>query len=161
MSVTKNVTRTITINPAFLAEVKDLHRDLWDGLRALQDMCAAPITLEGKCFEFIARLNDLRDKLALQFSLEEAYGYFDDPAFCCPTFARRARDLMSEHRDLYREIAQIADQAEELLSHRDLAALTTVIPVTFEQFARRLRNHESEETKLTHDGLMQDIGGGD
>lgn len=154
-------TKTVTMNPAFLADVKDLHQDLWKGLHALQEMCSMPISLEGKCFEFIGRLGDLRDKLAFQFSLEEAYGYFDDPAFCCPTFARRSAELMQQHRDLYLEIDRIADRAEQLLSVRDLAALTTVIPVEFEAFATRLQDHESAETRLMHDGLMQDIGGGD
>lgn len=153
--------KTVTINAAFLADVKDLHQELWDGLHELQRMCSMPISLEGKCFEFVGRLSDLRDKLAFQFSVEEAYGYFDDPAFCCPTYAKRSGELMQQHRDLYVEIDRITEQAENLLSVRDLAALTTVIPVAFEAFAKKLQTHESEETQLMHDGLMQDIGGGD
>lgn len=161
MSQTVKSTKTITINPAFLAEVKDLHEELWTGLRQLQELCASPISLESKCFEFTGRLSDLRDKLAFQFSVEEAYGYFDDPAFCCPTFADRAAKLLLEHRELYEEIARITEQADELLSERDLAALTTVIPVAFDEFCRKLEAHESAETRLTYDGLMQDVGGGD
>ncbi|QDS89951.1 hypothetical protein [Rosistilla ulvae] len=160
MSVS-NKAKTVTVNPAFLADVKDLHQELWDGLHALQEMCSLPISLEGKCFEFIGRLSDLRDKLAFQFSVEEAYGYFDDPAFCCPTFARRSGELLQQHRDLYMEIDSIAERAEQLLSVRDLAALTTIIPVAFDRFADKLQKHESAETQLMHDGLMQDIGGGD
>lgn len=154
-------TSTVTVNAAFLQEIKEVNQEMWDGFCSLESMCSRPMSLKDHCFELTGRLSDLRDQLALHFALEEAYGYFDEPEDAMPGIAERASSLRGQHRTLYQEFDLLVEQAETLLYERRLAALTTVIPVAFDQFAARFRQHEAEESALLQEVWTQDTGVGD
>jgi hypothetical protein len=72
-SVDVTAERTLTINAAFLQEIKEDNREL----RHLLDGCAAllarpdPAGIDPK--RLAAMLSKLRDQLAMHFALEEAY----------------------------------------------------------------------------------------
>lgn len=154
-------TATVTVNAAFLQEIKEVNQEMWESFSDLERMCARPMSLKDHCFEFVGRLGDLRDQLALHFALEEAYGYFEGPEDVAPDIAERAGKLRGQHRTLYQEFDALTEQAEELLYHRHLAALTAVLPVSFDNFAERLREHEAAESDLLQEAWSQDFGVGD
>ena len=154
-------TRTVTINAAFLQEIKDVNQELWQLLADCRQFVDQPSSMWRECCDFVDMLQELRDKLALHFALEDAYGYFEDPLEVPPRFAQRAMELREEHAALYLAISALADEAGNFLHERKLPALTMAIPPKFEDFHERLKKHESDEIDLIQNTFVEDIGEGD
>ncbi len=110
------VTRTTTINAAFLKEIKEDNTDLRRQLSRTRELLSG----EPSCIrprELVEMLGELRDQFALHFSLEEAYGYFEDAVDGAPWLHRQAEALRAEHRHLFLELCHLEDEAERLLYH--------------------------------------------
>ncbi|MGB7326919.1 MAG: hypothetical protein WBD31_18730 [Rubripirellula sp.] len=103
-----------TVNPAFLQEIKDSNPGLW----AVAENLRRAYHGEGEAVEVLRRLtrslNELRDALSLQFSLEESYGYITIPEPQDEAFSDLAVRVAAEHGTLYLMISDLAEQAEEL-----------------------------------------------
>jgi hypothetical protein len=154
-------TGMVTINAAFLQEIKEVDQDLWTLLGKARHACTRPAALGGNGRYFLGLLTELRDQLALHFALEEAYGYFDDPVEVCPNFALNAERLRSEHRRLYAHLSAIVDRAEAYVDHGQHSLLATSIPGQFILFDEALQNHERRENELLQLMLQDEIGTGD
>ena len=111
-------TTTVTVNAAFLQDIKEVNAELWKLLHDMRSLCSRPEAIRRRVNETVAMLSRLQDQLAMHFSLEEYYGYFDDPVSVAPRLSQKAVALRAEHRTLYLEIAAIVDRAEHLLYHR-------------------------------------------
>jgi len=153
-------TGTITVNAAFLQEIKEVNHELWDLLTQLRHRCQRPIA-PGSCRQLIDRLCQLRDQLALHFSLEEAYGYFEDPIEVAPQLSRAAGILRAEHKELYLDLCDLSERAERMFYDEQYAALALWLGPEFLDFDRRLRRHEERETDLIMEAYDGDIGVGD
>jgi hypothetical protein len=160
-SVTKVLTKTITVNAAFLQEVKEVHEELWRAQHQLRDMCSRPLSLRDDATGFVELLGRFRDELAMHFSLEEAYGYFEDPVEVAPWLDKRAHELRSEHESLYREIVALVERAEDYLYHDRRVDLLVNIPLAFSVFDDQLGEHEHRETELILAAFYDDFGVGD
>jgi hypothetical protein len=154
-------TGTLTVNAAFLQEIKSVDQELWDMLDQLRYVCSRPIDISDHCRRFVDMLIDLRDQLALHFALEEAYGYFEDPMEVAQAFSREAEKLHNEHRRLYQQFSQIVDRAEMLLEEGNRAQLASSIPGQFILFDAALLNHEERENEMLMTAMDEDLGGGD
>ena len=88
-------TTTVTVNAAFLQEIKEVNHELWQLLADLRHRCQRPIA-PGTCRVLVDKLCELRDQLALHFALEEAYGYFEDPVDVAPQLCRQADALLAQ-----------------------------------------------------------------
>lgn len=154
-------TRTLTVNVAFLQEIKEVHQDLWELLERLRRRLSRPISLRGECSELVETLERLRQLLRLHFTLEEAYGYFEDPAQVAPRLSDRAWRLLSQHEGLYSEAAELAALGADLLEHGRPATLITQVADAFHVFDGRFRRHEEDETELMFEAYYEDIGVGD
>lgn len=159
MSVT-TLTSTVTVNAAFLQEIKEVNQELWHLLAELRHRCQRPIA-SGMCRQIVDKLCELRDQLALHFALEEAYGYFDDPVDVAPQLCRRADALRSEHKGLYSDLSALVDRAERLFYDDQHAALALWVGPHFLEFDARLRKHEERENDLIFEAYDADIGVGD
>lgn len=153
-------TGTVTVNAAFLQEIKEVNEELWTLLSDLRHRCQRPIA-PGSCRNLIDKLSQLRDQLALHFSLEEAYGYFDDPVDVAPQLSRQAERLRSEHKSLYLELCDVVERAERMFYDDEHAALALWMGPEFVRFDVRLRRHEECENELILDAYDGDIGVGD
>lgn len=153
-------TGTVTVNAAFLQEIKEVNQELWTLLGELQHRCQRPIA-PGACRYLIDKLSLLRDQLALHFSLEEAYGYFDDPIDVAPQLSRQADRLRSEHKSLYLDLCDLVERSERMFYDDQHAALALWIGPEFLEFDARLRRHEDSENELILDAYDGDIGVGD
>jgi len=109
------LSKTLTVNPAFLQEIKDSNPDLWDSVDQLSNIDQTADEPTPVLRMLVRLLDDLRDKLALQFSLEESYGYIEVPA---SAYSGVTGDLavraQSQHGTLYLRLNDLAEQAEEL-----------------------------------------------
>jgi hypothetical protein len=153
-------TGTVTVNAAFLQEIKEVNEELWMLLADLRHRCQRPIAPTA-CRYLIDKLAHLRDQLALHFSLEEAYGYFDDPIDVAPQLSRAADRLRAEHKSLYIDLCDLVDRAERMFYDDQHAELALWIEPEFLNFDERLRSHEERENELILDAYDADIGVGD
>ena len=97
----------------------------------------------------------------LFFSLEEAYGYFENPMFAQADYGNRVSNLRSEHRELSAELARLCDHAARLLRSGRLPDSTRAIMARFYVFCDRLAEHELREKELITEAFSVDIGCGD
>jgi hypothetical protein len=153
-------TGTITVNAAFLQEIKEVDLELLQLLAALRSRCAATISTH-HVRGVVVLLQDLRDQLALHFALEEAYGYFEEPMHAAPQLSHEAERLRAEHKELYLDLCQMTDQAEVYLSDGEHALLGSWLAPRFISFDIRLKRHETRENELILDAYECDLGGGD
>jgi hypothetical protein len=120
---------SLTINAAFLQEIKEENREL----RQLLNHCVTALAAEGRTpaepKRIVELLVRLRDQLAMHFALEEAYGYFDDAAHVTPQLTDRALKLRDQHGDLFLQLSGIVDRAEQMLYHEQPEARETELIV--------------------------------
>src|SRR4029450_8488189 len=115
----------------------------------------------GHCRLLLDKLCQLRDQLALHFSLEEAYGYFDDPVDVAPQLSRAAERLRGEHKGLYLDLCELVERAGRMFYDEQQAALALWLGAAVQEFDERLRGHEERENELIVDAYDADIGVGD
>jgi hypothetical protein len=153
--------RTVSINPAFLQEIKDDHHEL----RQLMHHTCAALGRSGPAETDYPRLVEmfgkLRDQLAMHFSLEEAYGYYDDAINAAPHLSRRAEWLRAQHAALFGELCRLAESAEQLLYHEQPLAAVARLGEDYRRFSTRFHEHESQECDLIQEAFNDDIGTGD
>lgn len=154
-------TSTVTINAAFLQEIKEVNADLWDLLSETQRFCSDTHHAAAHCRELVSLLATLRDNLAMHFALEEAYGYFDDPVTVQPHLSAKADTLREQHAVLYKRIRDLAESAEQLLYDKQLSENLPKLLDRLHGFFDQLQNHEMEENELILKAYDDDIGVGD
>ncbi len=148
-----------TINAAFFQEIKEDHQQLNAILERLDKLAHAREAVENHKRGFTETLSDLRDQIAFHFTLEEAYGYFEDALEGSPWLHDAAGSLRGEHAALYLTITEIADKAHEALAAAD--ADWPGLADTYLEFRHQLRSHETSEMKLILDAMQRDLGTGD
>ncbi len=152
---------TVTVNPAFLQEIKEDNHEL---RQLLADACAAisgPVGTHMPSRQLADLLGSLRDQLAIHFALEEAYGYFEEPLSVAPRLSTKADALRNQHRDLYLEICELVDQAQRCAYHEGNGASLRKLAADFRAFISKLQEHESQENELVLEAFDEDIGVGD
>ncbi len=70
-----SITRYPLINSPFLREVKEDNQQLWHAVSRLRAIADIDLESEALCRELSMRLQWLREHLAIQFEIEETYGY--------------------------------------------------------------------------------------
>ncbi len=159
MSNANSQTRRLTVNAAFLKDIKDDNRDLKHLLDKIFPLAEYPQTAINHWAELINLFADLRDQLALHFSLEEAYGYFDDAVVTAPQLSTTAERLRGQHPKLFEKIRGLADKASEI--RIDASEQVARFLAEFNHFRAEFEQHEEDELKLILDALEDDIGVGD
>jgi iron-sulfur cluster repair protein YtfE (RIC family) len=159
MATSDTTTRRMTVNAAFLRDIKDDNRDLKILMDRICLLAQHPQTATNHWPELIELFSDLCDQLALHFSLEEAYGYFDDAVVSAPQLSETAESLRGQHPKLFVRIRELADKALEVSADR--AEHISRFLQRFEQFRLDFEKHEEDELKLILDALDNDIGVGD
>jgi hypothetical protein len=159
-TVTQTSQSTVTVNAAFLQEIKEVNQELWQLLANLREVCSSAMMVRQHTAQLVDMLTELRDQLALHFALEEAFGYFEDPVYAPHFLAERASQLRSEHRRLYLHSNRLADEAEQLQFEGNFAEIVTLIPLRFADLDRELLDHESRENELIMN-QFDELGVGD
>jgi hypothetical protein len=154
-------TAAVTVNAAFLQEIKEVNEELWKLLDKLRDACRSVPDVRANRAHVAEDLAQLRDQLAMHFALEEAYGYFEDPLIVAPRLSDKAAPLRDEHPLLYATVSELVEyvEAEQYAGRLGEAAGTLV--KRFQEFDSRIRRHELRENELIMDAYSSDIGVGD
>jgi hypothetical protein len=141
--------KTLVVNPAFLQEIKDSNPDLWDTVHQLRQVCECDDDEPASLSRQLTRLlDDLRDQLALQFSLEESYGFVAVCDLPNRALGELATQAQSQHGMLYLQLSDLAEQSEELQYRGVEPAHLRMLIERTRQFDRQLREHERIENEL-------------
>ena len=159
MTTADTKTRRLSVNAAFLKDIKDDNRDLKLLMDRICPLTQHPQTATNHWPELITLLSELCDQLALHFSLEEAYGYFDDAVVTAPQLSAIAECLRAQHSGIFERIRELADQALEVSVDRPEQVDRFL--KRFDLFRTDFQDHEEAELKLILDSLDDDIGVGD
>ncbi|MEX0938798.1 MAG: hypothetical protein WDZ59_13130 [Pirellulales bacterium] len=154
-------THAVTVNTAFLEDIKRDNIRLKSLLQEARSVCEACPFGRVWRIRLATLLGDLRDVLALHFTLEEFYGYFEEPLAVAPHLAERAKRLRAQHVDLYDAISFLADMAADLAAAGDDVFRVQQLATCYIQFHNRLLEHEAGEDELITDAYNVDIGVGD
>ncbi|MFG0261616.1 MAG: hemerythrin domain-containing protein [Novipirellula sp. JB048] len=152
-------TRRLAVNAAFLKDIKDDNHHL----KVLVDKIAPMVSHREIAMnhwpELVDLFAELRDQLAFHFSLEEAFGYFDEAIDTSPELSINAEALRSQHTSLFESIRHLTETASDLTAE-DEERIGRVL-VRYEQFLRAFANHEEAELKLILEAFDDDLGVGD
>ncbi|HBE69198.1 MAG TPA: hypothetical protein DDW52_13700 [Planctomycetaceae bacterium] len=148
-----------TINAAFFQEIKEDHQHINELRDKLGALMAEPAALGNHCRRFKRLLAEFRDQLAFHFTLEEAYGYFEDALEGTPWLHGRAGQLRSEHEALYLQLSAIAEKAQDISI--DDSSLLEEIAAQYSSFCAAFHSHEKAEMKLILEAMNQDFGEGE
>lgn len=161
-------TKTLGVNGAFLSEIKEDHFELRD-LLCKTDRAFEQRQRHRKPRELVYLLLALQDRLALHFSLEEAYGYCEDALEVAPRLGSKAAALRAQHQTLFVDFCHLVDDAEQLLAPIPMSKgpagkrrISLVqIAARYEQFREALDEHERREGELILEAYDDDLGVGD
>ena len=163
-----SATRTLAVNSAFLSEIKEDHLELHDLLCKTERAFKLP-RRHRKPRELVYLLLALQDRLAMHFSLEEAYGYCEDALEVAPRLSSQAEALRAEHRTLFVNFCHLVDDAEQLLAPISIDGASRLekrvslvdVSAQYEHFREALEEHERRETELILAAFDDDLGVGD
>lgn len=145
----------ITINSVFLQEIKDDNLQLYtllDKLRAFW-LVNDPHVLNPNWFSELT--NTLRDRIAMHFSLENAFGYFEHPIKFDPILSAEANRLRDQHVELYLQISLIAEKTEEMLYPKFNEKSYVRQVEKFKEFYKAFQEHEAAEFDLIMSVLFE------
>jgi predicted ATPase len=151
--------KTITINAAFLQEIKEDHRELREVLVRVKEHLTQN-SLASSTRPLLEMLHSLRDRLAMHFALEEAYGYYEDAISVAPQLSSRAEQLRGEHTHLFLQVQQLVEDAEQVLYHETNPKQLNGMPAKFGEFMAQFETHEHRECALIHEAYERDLGTG-
>jgi hypothetical protein len=159
---TMNVaTGTLTINAAFLQEIKEDNRRVHELLAEVEQWLQSHALSESSPRRLVDVLGQLRDQVALHFSLEEAYGYFEDAIHAAPQLSEKAAELRAQHSDLFVRLCQMVNDAERWLYRETPRDVRSSLIRQFGKFSQDFRRHESREADLVLEAFESDVGVGD
>lgn len=155
-----SATHTISINPAFLQEIKDDHHELRQLMHHTAAMLNRPTWMQVEHDRLVELITKLRDQLAMHFSLEEAYGYFEDAISSAPHLSKRAEHLRSQHFEIYSDFCRLVERAEQFLYHEAAPDTLADVAQGYRQFLAAFQDHERLESELILEASHDDIGAG-
>ena len=155
------VSRTVSVNAAFLQEIKEDHHELRQLLHHTGAMLTRPVWMPVEYDRLADLFEKLRDQLAMHFALEEAYGYFDDALSVAPRLCRKAEQLRSQHGELYSQLCDLTDCACQLLYHETGRRSLVRLAADYRTFCQYFYTHEQRENELILEAIDEDIGVGD
>lgn len=140
--------RTLTINPAFLQEIKDSNLTLWKTVERLSMACRESREPNAVLGLLVPLLGELRDALALEFALEESYGYIEVPSAAAPANHHLLQDIHSQHCRLFLRITELAERAEEMQFRGMLSEELPRLVNEIGAFELEFKDHERMEADL-------------
>ncbi|MGV3486400.1 MAG: hypothetical protein ACO1RT_18425 [Planctomycetaceae bacterium] len=139
---------TLAVNPAFLEEIKDSNTHLWQQLAQLRETCDSREARSSVLHRLVPLMNEVRDLLALQFALEESYGYIEVPASIATPLPHSIEHARAQHCALYLKASELAEQAEELEYRGWVAERVDQLVRQVVQFDLQFQDHERTEREL-------------
>lgn len=144
-------TNTTIVNAAFLQEVKDSNLRLWAVLHQLHELNALRRETDdarSQAHELVALMSELRDSIALEFSLEETYGFIEGASRAGGLGMPDAGLAKIQHRELYLQLTELCEQVEEAQYRGTIARDLQSYLDSFTRFDEAFYTHEEFESEL-------------
>ncbi len=147
MSISTSSVTTTMVNAAFLQEVKDSNLQFWQNVHDFKRFLNQSADVSEQSTKLVRLLSELRDSIALEFSLEETYGYIE--GICTGSLsARKADEAKRQHRELYLHLHEISETAEEAQYRGTITQDYSSLIVLCKEFLASLEAHEKHESDL-------------
>lgn len=144
----ENKTATVTVNAAFLQEIKEVDEELWELLHRANSLCDTPRQVRHHGRRVVEVLSELRDHVGMHFALEEAYGYCEDPVHVLAHLNVVAGELREEHQALFMLLRDLVDEVDDLHRQKLLAQHSARVVKRFRAYYNRFLQHEKRENEL-------------
>jgi len=144
---TSSITTTM-VNAAFLQEVKDSNLQFWENVHDFKRLLNQHAEVVELSAMMVRLLSELRDSMALEFSLEETYGYIESNCAGNLLSSRRAAQAKGQHRELYLHLLEISERAEEAQYRGTIVQEYPALVVVCKDFLNALEAHEKHESEL-------------
>ena len=151
----------VTTIAGFFEETEEIHAEVSDTIRRIIWLEQHARGKEFVCQELTSRFQHLLELIELSFSLEETYGYFQNPMFAQAGYGNRVSNLRREHTHLSAELSRLCDHAVRLVHNGRLPDSMDGIMARFYTFCDQLAEHEGREKELITEAFSVDIGCGD
>jgi hypothetical protein len=141
-------TLAVTINVAFFLEIREENKELD---RLISDCRAAAAKIEADSADLrqlMDLLGNLRDNVAMQFALEEAYGYFENPTVRTPDLSANAVLLRDEHWILYSDLTTVIEHVEQRVYREPSDETTRQLARDVVAFCDNFQYHDTQEHAL-------------
>ena len=143
------------------ADIQRDYRELRDLLAATADCLGISTSDPPYAPRYIVRtLRRLQHRLAVHFTLEEAFGYGEEELVRAPWLRNAATSLRAEHDNIFSQLKSIVQYAERLLE-QDSTSSIPELSARFENFLIDLRLHENRDAELLLSIFDDDLGVGD
>ncbi len=140
--------KTTIVNAAFLQEVKDSNVRLWSVLHELRDLHTVVAEARTLSHELVELMSELRDAIALEFSLEETYGFIEGASRIGGLGMPDAGKSKIQHRELYLQLNELCEQVEEAQYRGTIARDLPLYLDSFKRFDQAMHAHEEFEAEL-------------
>lgn len=151
-------TTTLTVNPAFLQEIKDSNPELWCCVRKLREACEIYVASSVDPRQLVDLIAELREHLQLQFELEESFGFIECPGAVSHRLCELAEQAHGQHFRLFLQLSDLHEFADEL-QYRGCSAteVSQLIQETLD-FDEALQEHERCESELIDSAYFDQRG---
>lgn len=143
----------VTINAAFLQEVKEAYSELWQKVHTMKSAAQNGLPLSVELNQWVVHLTELRSQLATEFSLEETYGYVTRAARPFSSTTVDPALTRGQHAELYLQLSEICEQVEEAQYRGTIMRDFAVFANSFSAFVNSLLEHERFEARLIELGM--------
>ncbi len=148
MSTSASTVATTMVNAAFLQEVKDSNLCFWQKMHDFKRAVATESLGSDQASVLVRLLGELRDSMALEFSLEETYGYIEGSQSNASATAAKATAAKKQHCELYLQLHEISESAEEAQYRGTIANEYPSLVAACKEFISKLEQHERLESEL-------------
>ena len=152
-------TRATTVNAAFLRDIKEDNLQLKRLFDEVAQMTFHRQAAINHWNDLGRTVDELLDQMAMHFSLEEAYGYFDNAIEVAVQWSQKAESLRNQHASLFSQLVSLDAQMHDLAPERSTSIDHWL--EDFQSFVQEFKRHEEEEVKMILAAIDDDLGVGD
>jgi hypothetical protein len=143
----------VTINAAFLQEIKEANCQVWEKLHQLRTLIGFRTVDSETVNKWVQSLTEFRKLLSLEFSLEETYGYVGNSKCQHIVSEISPADALRQHRELYLYLLEICEKVEESQYVGTICREFERHVRAFQEFDGMLSEHERIESQMIRFGL--------
>jgi hypothetical protein len=139
----------LTINGAFMIEIKDAHSDYRSALDTLREYCSKECERDRVVRECGIFLHRLRALFATQCQLEETYGYVRiQPGSLHSRSSSDVATVFSQHREISLLLMELSERFDDLQYQGNIRREIDSFMPNLRFLWSRLDNHERTELQL-------------
>lgn len=148
-----STTQCVTINAAFLQEVKEAHSQVWETLYYLRVIAQQKSVTEADVHQWVSKLTEFRRQLSTEFALEETYGYISSSQRQHINVGVDPSVTLKQHRELYLQILEVCERVEESQYVGTVVRDFSLHVACFQEFDAGMSEHERLESLMIREGL--------